>query len=76
MVEVNKISQKEYGNLMKFKGVFGRRDIVMTFDPDDVAKVFRTEGLWPTRRGSDVFTYYRHHVNKKIFKDGGGLLGE
>jgi cytochrome P450 family 12 len=76
MVQVNGLMRQEYGDLVMVPGILGRRSTVMTFSADDVAKVFRTEGHWPTRRGAEVFNYYRHNVNKQVFGTVGGLIGE
>lgn len=50
--------------------------MVFTFDPDHFEKVFRTEGLWPVRRGIDTFEYYRKKVRPEVFKDMGGLVSD
>jgi cytochrome P450 family 12 len=76
MLQVNGLMRKEYGDLVMVPGILGRRSMVMTFSADDVEKVFRTEGHWPTRRGADVFSFYRQNVNKEVFGNVGGLIGE
>lgn len=48
----------------------------MSFDPDTFETIFRTEGAWPTRRGFDVFAYYRRNVRPEVFKGYVGLLSD
>lgn len=66
----------EYGLLVKFPGMFGRRDMIFAFEPRDFEKVYRTEGIWPLRRGLETFVHYRKQVRPELFKDMGGLLSE
>lgn len=67
---------EDYGDIIRFKGMFGRRDVIMTYSPPDIEKVFRNEGQWPIRRGFDSFAYYRTHVRPDIFSETGGLVTE
>lgn len=66
----------EYGPLTKLPGMFGRPDTLLAFDPEDFARIYRTEGIWPTRRGMETFTYYRKQVRPDLFHNMGGLLTE
>jgi cytochrome P450 family 12 len=74
--EVHGLFREDYGQIVKFKGSLGRRDIVMIFDPRDFASLFRKETFWPTRRGMDAFVYYRKHIRSDVFKGVGGLVTE
>uniref|UniRef100_A0A8W7PEZ2 Cytochrome P450 n=1 Tax=Anopheles coluzzii TaxID=1518534 RepID=A0A8W7PEZ2_ANOCL len=76
LVELHSRMWEDYGDIVRFKGMFGRRDIIMTYSPSDIEKVFRNEGQWPIRRGFDSFTYYRTHVRPDIFSETGGLVTE
>ena len=76
MLEMQRKIQSEYGNLVKMPGVLGKHDIVFVSDPAHVEKVFRTEGLWPVRRGMDTFEYYRKEIRPEVFKDMGGLISD
>lgn len=49
---------------------------MFAFDPKDFEKVYRTEGIWPARKGIDTFAYYRHKVRPDVFKNMGGLISE
>ena len=76
MYEMQKTLQTEYGNLVKLPGLLGKKDILFTSDPIHVEKVFRTEGVWPVRRGIEAFTHYRLKVRPDVFKDIGGLVSD
>uniref|UniRef100_A0A182ISW4 Uncharacterized protein n=1 Tax=Anopheles atroparvus TaxID=41427 RepID=A0A182ISW4_ANOAO len=76
LVEVHKRMREDYGPIFRMPGMMGRRDIVMSFNPDDFEKVFRTEGTWPVRRGMDSMTYYRQKVRPEVFGEMGGLVSE
>lgn len=68
-----KITQNKYGDIFKFPGMFGKRDIIMTFNPDDFAMVYRTEGVWPFRDGLDTLVYHRNVRHADFFGSFGGL---
>ncbi|XP_055381402.1 uncharacterized protein LOC129611988 [Condylostylus longicornis] len=71
--KVHKLMYKEYGVILKMPGFLGKRDVVLTFDPIDFEKVFRTEGTWPVRRGLDIIAYYRIIKQKELFEGAEGL---
>lgn len=75
-MQMNKKLYEEYGSISKLPGVFGKPDMVMAFDPNDIEKIFRNEGIWPIRRGMDAFAYYRNKKRPDIFKGMGGLVSE
>lgn len=66
--------RKHYGTLAKFPGLFGKRDMLMSCDPKIYEIVYRTEGVWPVRRGLETFDYYRKHVRPDVFGGIGGLI--
>ncbi|KXJ81215.1 hypothetical protein RP20_CCG021013 [Aedes albopictus] len=74
--EIHRLCQQDFGDLVRFPGILGRKDTVMTFLPDDFEKVFRTEGPWPNRRGLATFVHYRKEVRPDVFKGLGGLVSE
>nr|XP_019551560.2 LOW QUALITY PROTEIN: cytochrome P450 CYP12A2-like [Aedes albopictus] len=76
VTDMYRLLQEDFGDLIRFPGILGRKDVVMTFLPDDFEKVFRTEGQWPTRRGMDTFVHYRKEVRPEVFKGVGGLVTE
>lgn len=73
---MHRLFQQDFGDLVRFPGILGRKDTVMTFLPDDFEKVFRTEGPWPNRRGLASFVHYRKEVRPEVFKGLGGLVSE
>lgn len=47
--------REEYGDLIRLPGGMGRPDLVLTFNPDHFAKLYRNEGQYPHRRSFAVF---------------------
>lgn len=74
VAEMHSYLQKRYGNVVKFPGMLAKRDMLFCFNPIDYEKIFRTEGLWPLRRGLDCFDYYRTKVRPDVFGGIGGLV--
>lgn len=46
------------------------------YQPNDFEQIFRTEGVWPVRRGLNTFDYYRKQIRPDIFAETGGLINE
>lgn len=74
MIDLSLKLQEEYGNLAKFPGMFGQGDMVFTFDPIEIEKIFRNEGKFPIRRGLDTLVYFRGTHRKDWFEKGAGLV--
>ncbi|EAT41552.1 AAEL006827-PA [Aedes aegypti] len=74
--EVYRFFRDNYGDLVRMPGLFGKRDMLLSFHPDDYETLFRNEGQWPLRRGLDTFGYYRMHVRPDVFKGKGGLVAD
>ncbi|GLV43434.1 Cytochrome P450 301a1 [Carabus blaptoides fortunei] len=65
---------KEFGNIVKLSGLKLRPDIVLCFEPEDIEKVYRNEGVWPHREGLESLIYYKLNIRNDIFKGEGGVL--
>lgn len=74
ILHMHRYFQRTYGNIAFMKGMFGADSIVMIYDPNDFATVFRKEGQWPSRKNLDGMEYYREKIRKDVFKKN-GLLG-
>lgn len=74
--ELNEVLRKDFGPTVKLPGMFGKRSLVLTYNPANFETIFRTEGIWPVRRGNDTFEYYRKQLRPEVFKGRGGLLGD
>lgn len=72
--EMMEVLHGQYGNIMKMPGMPGKPDTVVSFNPEDYEKIFRTEGIWPNRKGFDSLDYYRKKVRPDIFEKFPGLL--
>lgn len=68
--------QEEYGDVVKFPGMFGRETLVFLYDADSVEKVFRNEGQYPDRRSFEFIQTFREKYRPDLFKGNGGLLQE
>ncbi|XP_050079175.1 cytochrome P450 CYP12A2-like [Anopheles maculipalpis] len=76
LVEMHSRMWEDFGDIVRFRGMFGKNDVIMTYSPRDIEKVFRTEGQWPIRRGFDSFAYYRQKIRPDVFSETGGLVSE
>uniref|UniRef100_A0A1B0CKT9 Cytochrome n=1 Tax=Lutzomyia longipalpis TaxID=7200 RepID=A0A1B0CKT9_LUTLO len=75
-IKIHENMIKNYGQIYKMAGSFGKRDVVFVTDPKDFETVFRTEGQFPMRRGFDTITYYRKQHRKEKYPISAGLLNE
>ncbi|KAF4530825.1 hypothetical protein B566_EDAN015991 [Ephemera danica] len=64
---------KNFGDIVKISGL-PRRDMVVIFNPTDIEKIFRTEGMWPSRPQMESFVHYRKVIRKDFFEGIGGVL--
>lgn len=74
IVHLHRYFHRTFGNIALFKGMFGGANFLFSYDPNDFAKVFRTEGQWPSRIPMETMDYYRNHLRKDVYKKN-GLLG-
>ncbi|CRK88991.1 CLUMA_CG002512, isoform A [Clunio marinus] len=74
IVDVQVMLRDELGELYRIPGMFGQREILTTFDPNDVEIIHRTEGAQPYRRGLETITYYRKKLRSDVYSVGGLIL--
>ena len=74
--ELHTTFQREYGDVVKFPGLFGRAPFVFLYDADLVEKVFRNEGHYPDRRSFEFIQEFRVKFRPDLFEGNGGLLQE
>ncbi|XP_055907150.1 cytochrome P450 CYP12A2-like, partial [Eupeodes corollae] len=67
-------TRKKYGEVFLLPGGFGKKSLLFTFNLDDFAKVIRSEGTWPQRRGLETMRYHREVHRKEDFGDVIGLV--
>uniref|UniRef100_A0A0K8UE67 Putative cytochrome P450 12c1, mitochondrial n=2 Tax=Bactrocera latifrons TaxID=174628 RepID=A0A0K8UE67_BACLA len=65
--------RERLGDIYRLPGVIGQPDSVVLFNVDDFEKVYRTEGIWPSRPGTDAVRYYRENRKDGFFKETMGL---
>ncbi|XP_055921318.1 uncharacterized protein LOC129952612 [Eupeodes corollae] len=66
--------RQNYGDFLVLPGMFGKKAIIMTYDPNIFRDVFRNEGIWPSRRNFDSAFYYRNVYKKEYFRGNEGLI--
>lgn len=66
--------REKYGDIVRLPGILGQPDMVMTFLPDDIETVFRTEGKNPNRRPLDSLLYFRTKLRKDLYPAGAGVI--
>ncbi|KAI8115282.1 Cytochrome P450 CYP12A2 [Lucilia cuprina] len=66
--------KKDMGNIMRFDGYFGRKNGVITHNVEDFITVFRNEGIWPIRPGSDALHYHRSVHRADFFRGTEGII--
>lgn len=72
--EFSSLCRQMYGDLYKMPGMFGMKNILVSYNPYHFEKVLRTEGIWPIRRNSESINYFRNHIKKDFYKEIKGLL--
>lgn len=65
--------KRDYGTLTRMPGIFGQKQIVLTFRPEDIETVFRTEGKFPYRRPFESMEYFRKKQRPDLYPAGAGL---
>ncbi|XP_062123611.1 probable cytochrome P450 12a5, mitochondrial [Drosophila sulfurigaster albostrigata] len=64
----------DYGDFFRMPTIFGSDAMVITYNPKDFEVVYRHEGIWPHRPGSDTLRYHRESYRKDFYKGVEGLI--
>lgn len=64
----------DFGTIAKFPGLLGTKPMVITFLPEDIEKVHRTEGKFPHRRVLDSMAYFRQKHRPNLYPAGNFVL--
>ncbi|GLV43368.1 Cytochrome P450 12a5 [Carabus blaptoides fortunei] len=73
-VQVHISLNKEYGNIVRLRGLKTRKDIICCYDPKDIETILRTEGPWPMRDVLHSIKYYRTQHRSELFQGYVGLF--
>ncbi|CAG9837181.1 unnamed protein product [Diabrotica balteata] len=65
--------QRRYGDVVRLGGIWGRRDKIFLYDPDDMEYILRNSGPFPSRFIMDAMFYYRSKLRKDFFKGNLGI---
>ncbi|XP_017011348.2 probable cytochrome P450 12c1, mitochondrial [Drosophila takahashii] len=74
MDEMMRLFKKQFGDICLIPGLFGMPSTVFTFNQETFERVYRTEGQWPVRGGSEPVLHYRKNRKDGFFKDCVGLF--
>uniref|UniRef100_A0A1A9W2D9 Cytochrome P450 n=1 Tax=Glossina brevipalpis TaxID=37001 RepID=A0A1A9W2D9_9MUSC len=66
--------RKEWGDVAILRGFFGKKDFIVTHNPQDFEEVLRNDGTWPVRPGMEGLHYYRSVWRKNFYQGVEGLL--
>ncbi|CAB3362650.1 Hypothetical predicted protein [Cloeon dipterum] len=66
----------EYGKIVKIGNLPGRKDMIMIFDPDTIADVFKNEGPYPERMKFESVKYYREKIRPDFYEGFQGIVNE
>ncbi|KAH8417248.1 hypothetical protein KR222_007047 [Zaprionus bogoriensis] len=66
--------REDYGDILRMPTIFGSTPMVSTYNPKDFEVVYRHEGIWPHRPGSDTMRYHREEFRKDFFQGVEGLI--
>uniref|UniRef100_A0A1I8PM56 Cytochrome P450 n=1 Tax=Stomoxys calcitrans TaxID=35570 RepID=A0A1I8PM56_STOCA len=67
--------RERFGDIYLMPGMFGQNTNLITFNPEDFEKIFRTVGPYPERPGSEVITDYRKGRKDDLYKGNLGATG-
>lgn len=70
---IHRSFRARYGDLVRLKGSLGKKDILLSFNPEDYQKVFRAEPKWPYRPPLETLEYYRTVYRPEAFQGTRGL---
>ncbi|EDW61474.1 cytochrome P450 12b1, mitochondrial [Drosophila virilis] len=76
LIQMNRRMREWYGDIYRFPGMLGKKDVIFTYNPKDFESTYRNEGIWPIRIGLESFTYYRKVHRPDVFGGIGGLVSE
>ncbi|XP_077293104.1 cytochrome P450 CYP12A2-like isoform X2 [Arctopsyche grandis] len=64
----------DFGEIVKMEKVLGRKTAIHLFDPNDIEKIYKAEGVFPERMLLPSMLYFRKNMRQEIFKHTKGLL--
>lgn len=64
----------DYGDIYRIPSIFGSEPVLTTYNPKDFETVYRNEGVWPHRSGSETLKYHREQFRRDFFDGVEGLI--
>lgn len=68
--------KQKYGDIVSFPSMFGGPKILVSFNAEDAAKLYRYEGKFPLRRTFILLDQTRREVRPDVYGEYGSLLSE
>ncbi|GLV41778.1 Cytochrome P450 12a5 [Carabus blaptoides fortunei] len=68
LVQVHISLNKEYGDIVRLRGLKTRKDVICCYDPNDIETIFRNEGPWPMRDILHSIKYHRTQHRSELFQ--------
>ncbi|XP_037952230.1 cytochrome P450 CYP12A2-like [Teleopsis dalmanni] len=66
--------KEDYGEMFVMPAMLGRKAFLITNNPEHFERVFRNEGIWPIRPGSEALRYHREKHRAEFYQDIEGLI--
>ncbi|XP_037953502.1 cytochrome P450 CYP12A2-like [Teleopsis dalmanni] len=66
--------KEDYGEMFVMPAMLGRKAFLITNNPEHFERVFRNEGIWPIRPGSEALRYHREKYRAEFYQDIEGLI--
>lgn len=76
MVQIFTTMQRQYGNFVRFPGLFGMSSVYIACDPNELEVIFRNEGPTPFRKTLQLVDIFREKERPDLFGDYRGLIQE
>lgn len=73
---MSKQLRSRYGDIVRISKLPGRKDMVVVYDPEAIATVYKNEGQWPQRIVLESVKYFRDKVRPEFFEGNQGLVNE
>lgn len=63
-----------YGDIVALRKLGSLKDSVILYDPKVIEKMYRNEGVWPSREGFNSLAIYRNVIRKDVYGSTKGLV--
>ncbi|XP_077292892.1 cytochrome P450 CYP12A2-like [Arctopsyche grandis] len=64
----------QFGDIVKLEKILGLKTLIQIYDPSDIEKIYKVEGVIPEREIFPSLSYFRKNMRQDIFGHTKGLL--